>query len=97
MEEGHIIKQLFFLKIFFPLGGYFNWDFNSTVVKTKLKILLLKFRAWQDDPDSYIQDVRDYKYQLEPLWHGLSSAFGVSLIDNRGEFQSWDGVLRELF
>jgi hypothetical protein len=73
-EQKHIIKQLFFFKIFFPLGGYFYWDFNSPVVKTKLKAVLYKFTTWQDNPSSYLQDVKDYKAQLEPLWRGLSLA-----------------------
>jgi hypothetical protein len=74
IEEHHVIKQLFFMKIFFPLGGYFKWDFNSPVVKTKLRAILHKFVAWQDNPRSYIQDVKDYKDQIEPLWRGLSLA-----------------------
>ncbi|MGE5443967.1 MAG: hypothetical protein ACM3SR_05105 [Ignavibacteriales bacterium] len=78
IEEQHVIKQLFFMKIFFPLGGYFNWDFNSPVVKTKLRAILHKFVAWQDNPRGYIQDIKDYKAQIEPLWHGLSSALDFS-------------------
>lgn len=62
------------MKIFFPLGGYFKWDFNSPVVKTKLRAILHKLVAWQDNPRSYIQDVKDYKDQIEPLWRGLSLA-----------------------
>ncbi len=92
MEEEHLIKQLFFLKIFFPLGGYFNWDFNSPVVKTKLRVILLKFTTWQDEPSKYIQDVREYKSQLEPLWHGLSLALGFPLIDSSKESRRWRGI-----
>jgi hypothetical protein len=93
LEEEHVIKQLFFFKIFFPLGGYFNWDNNSPVVKTKLKVVLLKFTRWQVDPSSYIQDVQDYKYQLEPLWRGLSSALLDSpVVDNSIEFQIGEGI-----
>jgi hypothetical protein len=73
-EQKHLIKQLFFFKIFFPLGGYFNWDFNSPLVKTKLKAVFYIFATWQGNPSSYIQDVKDYRSGLEPLWHGLSLA-----------------------
>jgi hypothetical protein len=69
------------MKMFFPLGGYFNWDFNSPAVKTQLRAILHKFVAWQHNPRIYIQDVRDCYAALEPLWHGLSSALGFS-----GEF-----------
>ncbi len=74
IEEHHVIKQLFFMKIFFPLGGFFNWDFNSPVVRTKLRAILYKFVMWQDNPMSYIQDVRNYSANIEPLWQGLSLA-----------------------
>lgn len=78
IENQHVIKQLLFMKMFFPLGGYFNWDFNSPVVKTKLRAILHKFFAWQGNPRNYIRDVKDYKDQIEPLWFGLSSALGFS-------------------
>ncbi len=78
VERHHVIKQLFFFKIFFPLGGYFKWDFNSAVAKTKLKAVLYKFSVWQDSPSSYIQDVRDYKDLIEALLLGLSSGPGFS-------------------
>ncbi|MGE5443488.1 MAG: hypothetical protein ACM3SR_02675 [Ignavibacteriales bacterium] len=74
IEEQHVIKQLFFMKIFFPLGGFLNWDFNSSAVKTKLRAILHKFVMWQDNPRSYIQDVRNYNADIEPLWQGLSLA-----------------------
>jgi hypothetical protein len=74
IEEQHVVKQLFFMKIFFPLGGFFKWDFNSPSVKTKLKAILHKFVLWQDNPRTYIQDVRNYSAALEPLWLGLSLA-----------------------
>jgi hypothetical protein len=77
-EQKQVIMQLFFLKIFFPLGGYFTWDFDSPVVKTKLEVVINMFVAWQDNPRKYLQDIKDYKTQLEPLWQGLSSALGFS-------------------
>jgi hypothetical protein len=73
-EKQHVIKQLFFFKIFFPLGGYFSWDFNSPEVKTKLRVVLHKYAEWQDNPRSYVEDVGRYTDQLEPLWRGLSLA-----------------------
>jgi hypothetical protein len=78
IEKQHLIKQLFFMKIFFPLGGYFKWDFNSPSVKTRLRAVLYKFILWQDNPKSYVQDVRDFNAALEPLWHGLSLTLDFS-------------------
>src|SRR6201993_120245 len=76
MEEQHIIKQLIFFKLFFPLGrDFIGWDFNSQIVKKKLSLVFYKFITWQGNPSIYIQDVRDYREQLEPLWHGLLLAF----------------------
>jgi hypothetical protein len=81
IEKEYVIKQLFFFKIFFPLGGYFNWYFDSPEVKTKLKAILHKFVGWQDDPRSYIEDVKRFKDQLEPLWKGLSWTLDISTAD----------------
>src|ERR687887_149097 len=50
IEKHHIIKHLFFYKLFFPLGGDFTWDFNSPVVKSKLKVVFSKFAEWQEAP-----------------------------------------------
>ena len=96
-EQKHVIKQLFFYKIFFPLGGYFNWDFNSPVVKTKLQVVLLKFTTWQDNPDIYLQDVNDYKEQLEPLWRGLSLALGFPVADGIREYQTWKDIESQIY
>src|ERR1700758_922088 len=78
IEKQHLIKQLFFMKIFFPLGGYFHWDFNSPSVKTRLRAVLYRFILWRDNPRSYVQDLRDCNAALEPLWHGLSFTLGFS-------------------
>jgi hypothetical protein len=91
-EQKHVIKQLFFFKIFFPLGGYFNWDFNSPVVKTKLKAISYKFATWQDNPSGYLQDIRDYREQIEPLWRGLASALGFPVADSGREYQTWEEI-----
>lgn len=72
IEKHHILKQMFFLKLFSPLGGDFmGWDYKSPIAGTKMKLIFDTFTKWQDNPDSYIQDIREYKTQLEPLWHGL--------------------------
>jgi hypothetical protein len=69
--EKHHLKQMIFFKFFFPLGGDLRWDFNSPLVKVKLRIVFDKFFVWQNDPRIYIQDLRDYKAQLELLRSGL--------------------------
>jgi hypothetical protein len=82
IEEQHLIKQVIFFKLFFPLGrDFISWDFNSQMVKKKLSLVFYKFITWQGNPSIYIQDVRDYKDQLEPLWHGLLLAFGFPVAD----------------
>jgi hypothetical protein len=87
IEEHEVIKQLFFMKIFFPLGGYFRWDFNSPEVKVRLRAILHMFMKWQDNPKSYFQDVRDCGVVLEPLWHGLSSALDLPLLGSGKRYQ----------
>jgi hypothetical protein len=67
-EKQHL-EQMVFFKLFFPLGGGFNWKFNSSLVKVKLKTVFDRFVAWQNAPRSYVQGLMDYKAQLE-----LSSA-----------------------
>jgi hypothetical protein len=73
------------MKIFFPLGGYFNWDFNSRESKTKLRAVFNRFIAWQDNPKSYGQDVNNHKDQLEPLLLGLFLALGFSRVANENK------------
>jgi hypothetical protein len=95
MEKQSIIKHLFFYKIFFPLGRHSNWDFGSQVVKTKLDLVFHTFAEWQSNPDTYIQDVRDYGEQLQPFWRSLSPALETPVEDSREgyrEFQraSWN-------
>src|SRR6201993_1318536 len=81
IEKQDVIKQLFFMKIFFPLGGYFNWYFDSPEVKTKLRAVLYMFAKWQDNPRSYNEDIRRCRDQIEPIWRGLSSTLDFPLID----------------
>jgi hypothetical protein len=91
VEKKHVIKQLFFYKLFFPLGGHFGWDFNSQSSKSKLNLVYHKFISWQDNPAVYYQDVVKYKEQLEPLWNGLALALGF-----HGEFLKSQGPSEEL-
>ena len=74
IQKQHLIKQLFF-----PLGrDFISWDFNSPTVKMKLKAVLYKFALWQSNPERYIQDIRECREQLEPLWYGLSLALNLN-------------------
>jgi hypothetical protein len=92
-EKQTILQQLFFFKIFFPLGVRFDWDFNSQAVKTKLDLVSHKFFKWQDDPGTYSKDARDSEDVLKPLWHGLSPNPGFSPFDNDIEYQNLEDVL----
>ncbi|MGE5444441.1 MAG: hypothetical protein ACM3SR_07545 [Ignavibacteriales bacterium] len=71
VEENHRLKQMVFFKLFFPIGGGFNWKCHSPLVKVKMKTIFDKFVLWQNNPKNYVQDVRDCNAALEPLWHGL--------------------------
>ena len=41
--QRHVLKQLFFFKIFYPLGGFFDWDFDSPAEMLKLKLVFSMF------------------------------------------------------
>ena len=45
-EEEHEQQMLFF-RTFFPVGGGFNWDFNSPLAKKKLKLIFHRLLASQ--------------------------------------------------
>jgi hypothetical protein len=45
-EKQHEQQMLFF-RTFFPVGGGFNWDFNSPLVKKKLKLIFDRLLASQ--------------------------------------------------
>ena len=70
IENQHVIKQMIFFNLFFLPGEDLRWNFNSPEVKMRLKAVFNKFVSWQDMPKSYIQDVRNYKNQLENLFFG---------------------------
>ena len=84
-EKRYLIKQLFFFKLFFPLGGYFCWDFNSEASKSKLNLIYHKFNTWQNNPSIYFQDVSYYREQLECLWNDLTLAMGFQSEFTRSE------------
>jgi hypothetical protein len=47
--------------MFYPSGVGFNWDFDPSLVKTKLKIIFERFRSWQDNPQLYTQDLVQFQ------------------------------------
>jgi hypothetical protein len=98
--ERHILKQLLFFKIFYPLGGFFDWDFDSPAEKLKLKLVFQMFKGWQKHPESYQRDLSDFGEQLEPLLRGLSitlnrpevagSNLDYYMVEDRnGEIEYW--------
>lgn len=48
-------RQILFYKIFYPVG-VMSCHLDSSLLKTKLKIVFERFRNWQDNPQTYIQD-----------------------------------------
>lgn len=82
VQKRQAAKRMFFLKLFSPLGGDLTeWSFKSPTVGTKIKLIFDTFAGWQNDPESYSHDIREYRDQIEPIWLGLSSTLGFS-----GEF-----------
>lgn len=61
--------QAIFCKIFFPLGmgSEFEWDFDSSVVKRKLKAVFEGFRSWQENPQIYLQDLAQFQ-NIGKVW-----------------------------
>jgi hypothetical protein len=52
------------------MGKYeedFTWDFNSSAIKVRLKIVFDKFVMWQDASGTYIQEPKNYESEPEPL------------------------------
>ncbi len=100
--QRHVLKQLFFFKVFYPLGGFFDWDFDSPAEMLKLKLVFHMFTCWQQRPESYNQDLTDFGAHLVPLLRGLSIKIDlptvggeISDIDEyfeiggKGEFEYW--------
>jgi hypothetical protein len=71
IKNQHVIKQMIFLNLFFGGDEDLSWDFNSVVVKIKLRIIFEEYAKWQHRPRSFIKDVNLYRNQLE---HLLSSS-----------------------
>jgi len=49
------------------MGKYeedFTWDFNSSAIKVRLKIVFDKFVMWQDASGTYIQEPRTTNLNL---------------------------------
>src|ERR1700758_4817344 len=67
LQEGTEEKQMLFSKMFFPVGKVFNWDFDSSLVKTKFKTILEKFIGWQNDPQLYINELKQYHKRSKHL------------------------------
>jgi hypothetical protein len=67
IRNQHVIKQMIFFNVFFGGDEDLSWNFNSPVVKVKLKIIFEEYVKWQHRPDSFIEDVNFYKNQLENL------------------------------
>jgi hypothetical protein len=73
--EQHLIKQIFFFKIFFPKFVDLTWPFDSPSVMENLNAVYNRFVAWQNNPIGYIRDYTFYKEQIEPIWTSLSRIF----------------------
>jgi hypothetical protein len=96
--QRHVLKQLLFFKIFYPLGGFFDWDFDSPAEKLKLKLVFYMFTGWQNKPESYRQDIVDFGEQLKPLLRGLSIKIDLpeiydseehEYLENESEMEYW--------
>ncbi len=62
-------QQMLFSKMFFPVGKVFNWNFDSSLVKTKFKTVLGTFIEWQNDPQLYANELKRYYRHYKHLWN----------------------------
>jgi hypothetical protein len=53
-------QQIVFSKVYFPVGFNFDWEFESPLVKAKLKTVFNRFMSWQNDPESYTREMKVY-------------------------------------
>jgi hypothetical protein len=67
IKSQHVIKQMIFFNVFFGGDENLNWEFNSVVVKIKLKIIFEEYVKWQHRPRSFVRDVNFYRTQLENI------------------------------
>jgi hypothetical protein len=93
--QRHVLKQLLFFKIFFPLGGIFDWDFDSPAEQLKLKLVFHMFKDWQSKPESYKRDLTDFGEQVEPLLRGLSIKVNLPEIVSSGNSNGGDYIENE--
>jgi len=70
--EQHLVKQIFFFKIFFPKFVDLSWCFDSTSVIENFSAVYHRFVGWQNNPEGYVNDYRLYKEQIELMWIKLS-------------------------
>lgn len=59
--ENYILKQLFFYDFFYSHCGIIDWDFNSKIVKLKLKEIFQILNIWEENPDICIRDLKNYE------------------------------------
>ena len=72
---GTETQQILFSKMFFPLGVALNRDFNSDMVKVKLKVVFYEFMAWQESPEVYKKALFCLKTYLHTLSQGTDYDF----------------------
>ncbi|MGE5444406.1 MAG: hypothetical protein ACM3SR_07365 [Ignavibacteriales bacterium] len=65
-EKGRAEEREIFFKMFFKGCKNYDWDFNSTSVKERLKQIFDKFMAWQKDPKLYETEVKP-KSRVKPM------------------------------
>ncbi len=80
-DHRTVIKQLLFFQTFYPVEGDFNWSFESSEVRERLKRVFNNFLLWQNNPAAYVKGLRVFREKLEPLRRGLSKALGIPLVD----------------
>lgn len=66
VQEETEEQQMLFPEMFFPVGKVFNWDFDSSLVKTKFKTVLETFIGWQNDPQRYANELERYYNYSKP-------------------------------
>lgn len=59
-------RQILFYRMFYPLG-VISCDLDSSLLKTKLKIVFERFKIWQNDPQIYTQDIARLQ-RLADVW-----------------------------
>ncbi|MBI2486582.1 MAG: hypothetical protein HYW01_06420 [Deltaproteobacteria bacterium] len=58
-------NPMIFSKIYFPVWCNFDWEFDSPLVRTKLKTVFNILMSWQNDPQSYMRDMKAYFEDFE--------------------------------